>query len=262
MRRLTVLIIGLMLLFAPAAEAQKSDIQVEKLDENSYRLTLKSFSSADVAAGQQELMPEARRVCGNKSVRLGRYEFRKLEPVRPDAQRTQLLLRQDVHCGDVANAPAAAPAAPAGEWRPSAEQVQQVVAQTNGYFAAKDSGDYRGAYDYWATNLPSGNWQSLEQWQPTAEKFNAQAGRVRNRTVTKVTWYNKPPQASASGIYAAVDFSGEFEKVGIYCGYLIWHLSPDGRFRLIREEQNFVDNAMRAQLKPDELVAARAKIRC
>ncbi len=258
MRTPAVLLTGLILVSVGVAQGQQSDIQVEKLGENSYRMVLKSSKSNTVAAGQWEMMSEAQRVCAGRGVRFGRFEFEKLDAVSPGVQSGPLLLRQEIHCSDIAPVPTVPPAVavPAPTWRPTEELKQQVQSQTSKYFAAKDAGDYKQAYSFLSTTLP------LQQWQSTAEKFNVQAGQIRNRTIKKITWYKDPPQAPAPGVYAAVDFSSQFANVDIHCGYLVWHQAQDVRFRLIREEQSYIDRTMQQKLQPNELAAARAKIRC
>jgi hypothetical protein len=250
----TTLIVGLMLASVCSAQGQQSDIQVEQLGEGMYRLVLKSLKSTDVAAGQQELLSEARRLCGNKGVRFGRYEFQKSEAIRAGAPDGPLLLKQEIHCGEIAGPPAAPPAASA--WRPTEEQQQQIQSQTYEYFAAKDTRDYKQAYAFWSTATP------FEQWSSAAEKFDAQAGQVRNRVVKKITWYKDPPQAPAPGVYAAADFSSQFANIEIHCGFVVWYQGQDGRFRVIREEQNYIDKVMQQKLAPNDLAAVRAKFGC
>src|SRR5215831_1780765 len=52
-----------------------SEIEVQRLDDDSFRLTLKSFRSRTVDAGQEELLPKATEVCAGKNVEYGKYEF-------------------------------------------------------------------------------------------------------------------------------------------------------------------------------------------
>jgi hypothetical protein len=48
----------------------------------------------------------------------------------------------------------------------------------------------------------------------------------------------------------------------IYRGYVAWHRGADGSYRIIREEQNYIDRASIAKIKPDEIKAAAAKFGC
>ena len=67
------------------------------------------------------------------------------------------------------------------------EQVRRVEQQTRLYFDAKDHGRYAGAYDLMAASLKQGI--SFETWKGKAEAFNAKAGAVEQRTISKITWY-------------------------------------------------------------------------
>lgn len=63
-------------------------------------------------------------------------------------------------------------------------------------------------------------------------------------------------------MFVAVDYSSQFEKLALHCGYLVWQEQPDGSFLQIREEANVIDNATMAKLKPEQLDALRAQFRC
>jgi hypothetical protein len=140
-------------------------------------------------------------------------------------------------------------------WQPSAEQRSEVERLTLEYFAAKDAGSYQKAFAYLVTQQP------FEEWQASHQKFSTQAGKVVSRKIAKVTWYNNPPQ-TPPGIYAAADFVGRFDNINVYCGYLVWQQSPGGAFKLLREEQNYIDKNIEQKLSPEQLKAARTQFRC
>jgi hypothetical protein len=106
------------------------------------------------------------------------------------------------------------------------------------------------------------NVSSFESWSETTMKFNAQAGKVLERRIRKVTWYKDPPNAQLPGVYAAVDFIGRFENVDTHCGYVVWHQRDDGAFRIMREEQNFIDKKTQAGLDERTLAELKARFRC
>jgi Protein of unknown function (DUF4019) len=262
MRQAGLLIAAFILASATNAQSQQSEIQIEKLGEASYRLVLKSFKSAEVSAGQQELVPTARRLCADKSIRFGKYEFEKSEPLRPGAgQVRSLVLKQEIHCGDIAGAPATSPAAakPDPQWRPTAEQEKLIESVTLTYFAAKDQRNYSQAYAFLSPSRQAAT--PFESWRSEREQFHSRAGDVHSRKIKKITWYKDPPQA-APGLYAAADFESRFANIDIHCGYLVWHQAQDRTFRLIREEENLIDKEMQRKLPPAELAAARAKFGC
>jgi hypothetical protein len=139
------------------------------------------------------------------------------------------------------------------------EQVQAVERQTLGFFAAVDGRQYDTAY----RQMSEGQKKqiSFENWRGLAEDFNNRAGEVRRRTITKITWYKDPPQATP-GTYAAVDFSSQFANLDTHCGYLVWRTQDDGSFQLVREEQNVIDKATAQKIKSEERARLRAQFGC
>ena len=142
------------------------------------------------------------------------------------------------------------------QWRPTREQEELVERQTLAYFSAKDSGKYQEAYSLFS---PSQRQMiSLERWISLAQQFNSRAGPVKSRKIKKVTWYKDPPNA-APGIYAAVDFAGEFANIDVHCGFVAWKMQEDGSFLVVREEENFIDKAAQQKLKEGELDKLRSQ---
>jgi hypothetical protein len=236
-----------------------SEIDVERRGDDSFRLVLKSFRSTTVDAGQEELLPRAREVCAGRSVAYGRYEFETHEQLSPPtSEKRQLVLRQDITCGvdPGPRPPTVSVANPDRNWRPTPAQVQLVERQTHAYFSAKDARRYQDAYALFSPTqrqtLP------FERWSANAEAFNSKAGEVRNRSIKKITWYKDPP-SGGPGVFAAVDFSSQFANVDVHCGYVAWQEQGDGSFLLVREEENFIDNATARNLKPGELERFRAR---
>ena len=240
----------------------QSEIAVQSIGDDSFRLVLKSYNSSTVGAGQQELLPKAKEVCGAKTVSYGKYQFKTMEPVGPTtASGTFLVLTQDITCGLSAGTQlSAAPTIVRDErWRPTDAQVQHVERQSNTYFAAKDGRRYKDAYELLSTSAKQIT--SFERWSSVAQNFNSKAGEVLHRDIKKITWYKNPPQA-APGTYAAVDFSSQFANVNIHCGYLVWFEQGDGSFVMVREEENFIDKVMEQKMNPNELVRVRSEFGC
>ena len=159
-----------------------------------------------------------------------------------------------------ATVPQATPVAPAsGAALANAEQIKRVERQATQYFAARDQGRYQQAYDMMAASQKAT--ASFAQFKARGEAFNAQAGAVQNRTIKKITWYRDPPQVTP-GLYAAVDFTGEFANLALHCGFVAWHLQPDGSFHLVREEENLIDRATAQRMQPGNLNQARAQFGC
>jgi hypothetical protein len=100
-----------------------------------------------------------------------------------------------------------------------------------------------------------------ERWRDFTTKFRSEAGPVRSRQIRKITWYIDPPSAGP-GVFAAVDFVGEFENLFLQCGYVVWRQQPNKSFLLIREEENAINRANAEKMSPDDLKAVRAKFGC
>jgi hypothetical protein len=128
---------------------------------------------------------------------------------------------------------------------------------TQRYFSAKDNGSYREAFDMMRPGVAP-----FDSWTETAMKFNAEAGKVLERRIRKVTWYKDPPNAQLPGVYAAADYVSRFENIDTHCGYVVWHQEEDGMFRVMREEQNFIDKKAQSGLDERSLAELKARFRC
>jgi hypothetical protein len=242
--------------------AQPSEINVQRLSDDSFRLVLKSYSSRNVESGQQELVPKAKEVCGEKDVGYGKYQFETLEPINPTlANGPVVVLKQEIACGPTAGAQAlsGSPKSADGQWHPDKAQVQLVELKSNEYFAAKDGRRYKEAYEL--LSPASKEITPFARWSSAAENFNSTVGEVLHRDIKKITWYKNPPQGLRD-TYAAVDFSSQFANANTHCGYLVWFEQSDGSFLIVHEEQNFIDRATEQKLKPDELDRIRAQFGC
>ncbi|MEA3013439.1 MAG: hypothetical protein QOD42_1984 [Sphingomonadales bacterium] len=146
------------------------------------------------------------------------------------------------------------------DWRASDADRQAVVDSTLAYLQAKDGGRYDAAWAF----LTPGNRQRfpLAAWSEEARAFNASAGAVAERRVTRLTWYDNPPAAGEPGIYAAVDFTSDFANLHFLCGFLIWRRQEDGGWRLAREEQNMVSRAEAPELTAEQRANARRAMHC
>ncbi|MEC5218529.1 hypothetical protein RCH09_003501 [Actimicrobium sp. GrIS 1.19] len=241
--------------------ARPSEIDIRRNGDNTYQLILKSYRSNTVSAGQDELTVKVSELCAPRRASFGKYSFDMKESVDGGEDKpTVLVLRQDIECGVVPSAKPSngAQSVPAPRMA-TPEQVRRVEQQTRLYFEAKDQGHYTGAYDLMAGSLKQSI--SFETWTGRAEAFNAKAGAVKRRTVSKITWYYNPPQVEP-GLYAAVDFTSMFAEVDLHCGFLAWREQPDGQFVLVREEENYMDRQTQQTLKPGDLEKVRQQFNC
>lgn len=147
-----------------------------------------------------------------------------------------------------------------GSWSPSETDKAFVEHLTHQYFLAKDQGRYQDAYAMLSPGMQEIT--PFERWSTLEQEFSARAGRATNRQLKKVTWYKDPPTAPTPGIYAAVDYTGRFENIDVYCGYVAWKRQENGTFRLVRQEQNFVDKETQRKMDDRTLAAIKAQFGC
>ena len=244
-----------------SAPSLDSDIAVKDIGDNQFELTLHTSTTINIFEAQSELTPTAKKTCGAKEAHFGHYAFAINEPLSgPASKAATLTLTQTVRCG--AESPPTIPqttSAPDG-WKPSLSDQSQVESQTYGYYGAKDAGDFKAAYAMFDNGMKEAT--HFDSWASNAKSQNTKAGHILNRRVIKITWYKDPPSAPEPGIYAAADFSGQLENDPIYCGYLAWHRGADGNYRIIREEENFIDKGTIAKMGQTEVKALAAKFGC
>lgn len=207
-----------------AAAAAAPQISSEPIDANRFRLSI-GGGIGGVEAAQAALLPTARRLCGARPAAFGTFKV---------AQTVE----QEVLCGS-GRARIGPAAAGSPSWQPSDLDQQAVLAATYAYFAAKDSGRYAAAWKSLTERMKA--LSPAASWQARAADFNRNAGAVRARRVTELTWYNNPSDAPEPGLYVAADYSADFERLEFLCGYVMWLLQSDGSLRLVREEQNMLD---------------------
>ncbi len=146
------------------------------------------------------------------------------------------------------------------KWEPSEQDQIQVKLLSYQFLKAKDEGNFNAAFSIFAESTKSSI--DFKQWKYQALLFNATAGAVLDRTFTRITWFENPPDEALPGIFATVDYSGVFTNVDIQCGYLMWHKNPDGNFELIREQENFMDKTTQEKLSDNEIAETRTKFAC
>ena len=144
-------------------------------------------------------------------------------------------------------------------WQPTPFQKITVELSSINYFNLRDSGRIDEAYDQYSPLLKAG--LPLENYRSWVQKFNTEAGKVQQRQVTAITWYNNMPKLG-SGLKVAVDYSSRFPNLSLNCGYLVWQEQADKSFLILREETNTISNDAMAKLKPGELERLRSQFNC
>lgn len=148
----------------------------------------------------------------------------------------------------------------AGDAIPDEAMQRAVIEQSYAYLRDKDEGRYDLAYALIAPSMQS--YLKRDLYAAESARFNAEAGAARERRVMLMSWYRDPPDAPAPGLYVAADFRSLFPNIRLHCGYLMWHQEADGRFRLVREEQSFIDEGMAARTPPEQLKGLDSRFGC
>ncbi|MEO7178273.1 MAG: DUF4019 domain-containing protein [Allosphingosinicella sp.] len=232
-------------------------ISSEKIGEKRYRIAL-TAPRLTLAQGQQIAYEEAVRLCRGGPVTLGHYRWGSNEKIEVGARHSTiaaLTLEQEAEC---ALAPPPIITHPSG-WQPGPADMKAVLDLTARYFAARDSGRYRDAWNLLTPTMQE--MTPLPQWQAAQAHFNDRASGGLGREPVAVTWYDNPPDADVAGIFAAVDFVGKADKLAIICGYLVWLRQPDGSWRLTREEEGSLDRGP-IPSNAEQLAQAKSAMGC
>jgi hypothetical protein len=140
------------------------------------------------------------------------------------------------------------------DWKPNAADEADVRRAFETYYARRDSGDFRAAWEMFEPGMLG----SLASWSDQMRASNMKLGRGTRR-ITGITWYVNPEAAAHPGIFAAVDFIGEFPAAYFYCGYVGFYRRGSGSYEITREEQNqFVHGD--GQPDPTQLAQMRASM--
>jgi hypothetical protein len=144
-------------------------------------------------------------------------------------------------------------------WIPSADLERQARKTAQDYLAARDSGRYADAYALLAE--PQQRDEPLAGFTDRLRHFNAIAGSVQERRFLVLTWTKDPAHAPVPGVYVAIDLASRFAGIDRHCGYLVlYQAPPGGDFRVMREEESFLDNATAASSSKTEVEQAWARV--
>jgi hypothetical protein len=125
-------------------------------------------------------------------------------------------------------------------WRPSAEQEHRAEAAVRAFLADLDNGRATEAYG----RLDERNrGEAFDDFRKRIMTFRGVAGAVRERRLVAFTWTKDSPRTPVPGIYVATDVVSHFERVERHCGYVVLRESPSGDYRVMRQEDAFIDDA-------------------
>ena len=257
MRRISLALVAALVIPAEGA-ADSVEVQTRQLSPDRFELVVELPAKIDASQASSMLSPVAEQLCAGRPAQLGRYRFESSAPLAPGAKASSTqTFTQQVECGtstEVVHV-ARAPKTP-----PTAENERTIRADTLDYLAAKDRGDFDAAYAVLGSELAAT--MTKENWRAPRAAFNASEGLPGKREVVRLTWYDDPAGAPLPGRYVAADYRGDYTHAGFYCGYVVWHLQVDGSYRIVREEEGQIANAVAEKLTPQELASARAQLQC
>lgn len=233
-------------------------VQVERLGDASYRLTVTAEGTQDPAAAHALLEPAAASLCGELPARYGRYRFNAngLAPGQTGPARDSVTLIQDLTCGEDAPAASTPPAAIALTQADIDALTPAILDLSGQYFDAVEQGRDPDAFALTAPEMTGD--ASVEDWIARATERRSMVGAPVSRQVARLTWYPNPPNSPQPGLYVAVDYVAGW-SLQDECGYLIW-FRPDAEtpFRLTRQEQTFLprelDDRTRAALRAQHCI--------
>lgn len=227
-------------------------VQVERLGDAGYRLTVTAEGTQDPAAAHALLRPTADSLCGDLPAQYGRYRFNADGPApgQPGPARETVTLVQDLTCGEAP--PAAAPPVPIALTQAEIDALTPVILDLTGqYFAAFEQARDADAFALTTPDMTGG--ASAEDWSDDARERREFLGAPMSRQIARLTWYPNPPNSPEPGLYVAADYVAGW-SLQDECGYLIWFRpDADTPFRLTRQEQTFLphelDETTRAALR-------------
>lgn len=261
------LIIFPLLLAAALPGAETTDtIQSKATGDGSFEITYIAYGTTDPFEAQGRLMPEATRLCAPRQAVLGKYRFTATEPMTSTSGQpvTTVDLAQQVQCitgtASTRNATTPQPSEPGvPSTTQSTDQDSRIVGLTEHYLDSRAQEDFDTTHALMdATQLDA---IDEDAWRKNQRAFNRVAGESQARVVYRVTWYDDPP-GTLPGRYAAADFVTLDAGLAFHCGYIAWRQHADGSFRVVREEDNYLDAASAARMTEAEQQEAKAKVGC
>jgi hypothetical protein len=223
-----MLIVALLSFLAAAGLTQ---ISVMKTGQNNYRIEVATFEAPDGSAVASAIAQRADELCAGKEVKWGKFSSTANLGKNPGSMPPSIEgYFQEFSCVQ-ADQRSYQPA-PDG-WTATAADEADVRDVFESYYRKRDRGDMEAALAMFASGVNSDPLASAAAMR----EFNRQLGPGKRRVVA-VTWYVNPTTAQHAGIYAAVDFVGEYATAHFYCGFLGLYRRAPGSYEITREEQN------------------------
>lgn len=240
-------------LFLVAAQAVAGLPQISlQATDNGFAIEVSEFDQTQAEAVEAEVGRRAAETCASQTVEWGKFRFDEslgknlgAEPAKVNAYR------REFRCANAAQANfVAAPA----DWTATAADEADVRTFFETYYARRDADDPRGALAMFRTGMP----EDPEEWAKQNRDQIKRLGKGQRR-IAAVTWYVNPEAADRPGIYAAIDFTGDYPSVHFYCGYIGLYRKAPGSYEIVREEQNLFEQNQETP-DPEQLAQMRAAL--
>jgi hypothetical protein len=235
----------------------------ERLGENRYRLHIVVPSAAQLDAAHGLMDRTMRALCRDLHPILGDWEaVRQIASPNAQSPPPAVDIYQDLTCSEELPTPPAGPSpmVVSPSWAPSDADEDAVRAVSEAFLEARDSGRSDDAYRLLAPTFQAT--ETLAAFTQRTRAHNSKAGRRIDRRLVALTWYHNNLPGAPPGLYAAVDFRGDYERLHFTCGYMIWQLQADRAWRLVTMNQAMVSRADAPDASAADLAMLRREMRC
>lgn len=196
-----------------------------------HAVEVAEFDQSLASAVESEVARRAGEICSGRSVEWGKFRFDQNLGKDPGAEPVKVTAyRREFRCTDASQTSfGPAPA----DWKARPSDEADVRRFFESYYDRRDAGDMKGALTMFRPGMPD----DPDSWATGIREFNKQLGEGRRR-VSAVAWYVNPEAADRPGIYAAIDFVGNYPAAHFYCGYTGLYRKGPASYEIVREEQN------------------------
>jgi hypothetical protein len=242
-----MLIVALLSVLAAVGPPQ---VSVKKTGDDNYRAEATTFEASEASAITSAIADRADKVCAGKQVKWGKFGSTTNLGKNPASTPPSIgKYFHEFRCVEADQR--TYPPAPDG-WTASAADEVDVRHAFESYYGNRDRGEMEAALAMFAPGVNSDPVASAVAMR----EFNKQLGPGQRRVVA-VTWYVNPPTAGHPGVYAAVDFVGEYASAHFYCGFLGLYRRAPGSYEITQEEQNIFHRGKEAA-DPAQVAQMRA----
>jgi len=244
---------------SPPLDARER-LVVRETGNNSFVATLRAGREIKIEEAQQQLLPEASRVCQGLIPMLGKYTFHSSKPASAKSPiKADFEFHQAFTCAEQAPVvPQALPTVLSEE--ESRRLVEFVEGETQNALTDPDGATQRAFHSQFSPSMRTMLPQS--EWLNQQAALHQKAGPIKGRPLLKVTTYTDPPNSPGPGTYVAVDFQANYERAPFRCGYVMWLRDQAGKITVLRLEDGVIHQKEASVMTADELAQTKLQFRC